>query len=116
MNTKKVIVAAILAAVAWAGTSWLLELPPFEGPETQELLADEQNEAKAFPEKVPFRFGSRAFSGICDEYSLDDESILNEMKSLGVDAKPTWPIKQIAEENDMEIQAVFDVIRQLANN
>lgn len=116
MNVRNVTVAAAFAVVAWAGTSWMLELPPFEATETQELPVLDEDDENVFPEKAPFRFSSRTLARICDEYSLDEESILNKMKSLGVDAKPEWSIKLIAEENDMEIQAVFDVIQQLAKD
>jgi hypothetical protein len=113
MRFRKLITAVVFLLVLWMGVSWWLELPPFE--KAQPVTFDsEQDDSKPFPEKAPFRFGSRALSGICSEYSLDTASVVRQMRALGIDAKPEWAIKRIAEENDMEVQAVFDVIHQIA--
>ena len=113
MPVRRVISAAILAVVVWAVTSWWFELPPFEISPDQHKPVAEQYEVKAFPKKAPFRFGHRALAGICDEYSLNAETLIKEMKALGIDTRLEWSIKRIAEENDMEVLAVYDVLKQL---
>ena len=68
----------------------------------------------AFPEKPPFRFGSRTLAWVCGEYGIDAASIDRELSGFAINAKPDWSIKRIAEENDMETAALFEVIRELS--
>jgi len=77
-------------------------------------MAMEDEPATTFPEKPPFRFGSRALAGVCEEYGLDKETIVIELEAFAIEAKPEWSIKKIAEENDMEPEALFEVIREIS--
>ena len=76
MKVRNVGAIAVVAVMGWATASWFFGLPPFQEKDAPVIAVAEQKEPKAFPKKPPFRFGSRAFVGICDEYSLDEESIL----------------------------------------
>lgn len=112
----KFIVAMLIAA--WIAASIILHLPPAswiqkpEEPAPQAVV--EESAQKTFPEKPPFRFGSRALRGVCSEYGLDEETIVGELEAFAINARPEWSIKRIAEENDMENDALFEVIRELS--
>lgn len=112
----KFIVAMLIAA--WIAASIILNLPPVSWIQKSEDPAPHQMEAESmkepFPEKPPFRFGSRALSGVCSEYDLDEETIVRELEAFAIDARPEWSIKRIAKENDMEQAALFEVIRELS--
>ncbi len=107
-----------MMAVAWVVVSAILHLPPSSwfqdainaAPQT----IDAESQKAPFPEKPPFRFGSRALAGVCSEYGLDAASITRELEGFAIEAKPAWSIKRIAEENDMEQAALFEVIRELS--
>ncbi|MEN8255074.1 MAG: DUF4405 domain-containing protein [Verrucomicrobiota bacterium] len=68
---------------------------------------------KPFPDRPPFRFGSRTFTDVCEEYGLDRGAALQELRRLGIEAQADWSIKAIAEKNDMALYSVFEAIRQL---
>ena len=112
-------VVAVLA-VAWIALSVLLQLPPAswfqesinDAPQT----LDAESKTPSFPEKPPFRFGSRALADVCSKYGLDAGSITRDLAGFAIKAKPEWSIKRIAEENDMEREALFEVIRELSLN
>ena len=107
-----------MMAVAWVVASSILHLPPAswfqefinDAPQT----IDAESQKPPFPQKPPFRFGSRALAGVCSEYGLDAAVIEQELAGFAIEAKPEWSIKCIAEENDMEQVALFEVIRELS--
>ena len=109
-----------MMAVAWIVASSILHLPPAswvqefinDAPQTQ----DAESQKPPFPDKPPFRFGSRALAGVCSEYGLDPTSITRGLEGFAIKAKPEWSIKRIAHENDMEQAALFEVIRELSLN
>lgn len=108
---------AVLAA-AWVAASFILHLPPASW---MQHVADhesgttaEEAPTKPFPNKPPFRFGSRALAGVCIEYGLDVDSAVQELEGFAIAAKPEWSIKRIAQENDMETAALFEVIREVS--
>jgi hypothetical protein len=107
-------------AVAWTAASFMLHLPPASWiPNTAAQASgaiDGDAATTAFPEKPPFRFGSRTLDRVCREYALDTDTILRELAGFAVRAEPEWSIKRIAEENDMETAALFEVIRELSLN
>lgn len=110
-------VAAVLA-VAWIALSFLLQLPPAswlpdlfnDASQTMEA----ESKTPSFPDKSPFRFSSRTLTAVCSEYGLDGDSITRELAGFAIKAKPEWSIKRIAKENDMEREALFEVIRELS--
>lgn len=107
----------VMMVAAWIVASFILHLPPaswIQSRPEQPPLGMEEEPATTFPEKAPFRFGSRALAGICDEYGLDKETIVMELEAFAIEAKPEWSIKRIAEENDMEPEALFEVIREIS--
>lgn len=107
-----------MMAVAWLVVSSILHLPPASwfqdsiNAAPQTIEADSQK--PPFPEKPPFRFGSRALAGVCSEYGIDVASAVQELEGFAIEAKPEWSIKRIAEENDMEQAALFEVIREVS--
>jgi hypothetical protein len=107
----------IMMAVAWVVASSILRLPPaswFQNPVNDIQTLDAESQKQPFPAKPPFRFGSRALAGVCSEYGLDAASIAKELEGFAIDSKPEWSIKRIAKENDMEQDALFEVIRELS--
>jgi hypothetical protein len=108
----------VMMAAAWVVASAILHLPPAswfqefnnDAPES----IDAESQKPPFPQKPPFRFGSRALAGVCSEYGLDADSIAGELAGFAIVAKPEWSIKRISEENDMEQAALFEVIRELS--
>ena len=107
-----------MLAVVWIALSFLLQLPPAswfqdtfkDAPQTM----DAESQTPSFPDKSPFRFGSRTLTDVCSKYGLDADSITRELAGFAIKAKPEWSIKRIAEENDMEQEALFEVIRELS--
>jgi hypothetical protein len=107
-----------MLAVVWIALSFLLQRPPaswfqesiHDAPQT----LDAESQTPSFPEKPPFRFGSRALADVCSKYGLDADSITRELEGFAIKAKPEWSIKRIAGENDMEQEALFEVIRELS--
>ena len=83
--------------------------PPAENLQVEEKAA----ETKAMPEKPPFFFSRRALSAICEEHGMETESVVGRLRDLGIDADADASIKTIATANDMEPEALYDVLRQL---
>jgi len=121
-NNKKarfpLMVIVVMMAIAWVVVSSILQLPPASwlqdtlngAPQT----LDAESQTPSFPDKSPFRFGSRELADVCSEYGLDADSITHELAGFAIKAKSEWSIKRIAEENDMEREALFEVIRELS--
>ena len=109
-----------LLAVAWIALSFRLQLPPAswfqESINDEQQLVDEEPGTAPFPDKPPFRFAGRSLAWVCSEYGLDEGSIKQELAGFAIKANPEWSIKRIAEENDMEREALFEVIRELSLN
>ncbi len=116
-------IAALLTV--WIVLSTLFELPPIHAiqewrPKQAPIPAEQpqeyaEQETRPFPDRLPFGFSSRTLEHVCNEYGLDQQVLLQALEGLGIDNKPEWSIKRIAEENDMEPRSVFDVIQQLQN-
>ena len=109
-----------MTAVAWIVASVFLHLPPAswfqESGNTAQQLVVEEPGTTPFPDKPPFRFASRSLAWVCSEYGLDEDSLKQELAGFAIKANPEWSIKRIAEENDMEREALFEVIRELSLN
>jgi hypothetical protein len=107
----------ILAAV-WIALSFPLRLPPASWLQQSMHGAPQAGEAESattpFPDKPPFFFGRRSLTDVCREYGIDEASISRELGGFAITARPEWSIKRIAEENDMEQEALFEVIRELS--
>jgi len=103
--------------VAWVAASFILHLPPASWlqnrPEPAPAVMEDEPPT-LFPDQTPFRFGSRALAGVCEEYGLDTNTVVLELEAFAIEAKPEWSIKRIAEENDMEQDALFEVIREIS--
>jgi len=67
---------------------------------------------KGLPGKPPMGLGRRTLSDICSEYGLEESSILNGLKGLGIDADADDSMRDIAEANEMEPSSVYEAIRQ----
>jgi hypothetical protein len=108
---------AVLAA-AWIAASFMLHLPPaswLQNPSDQTPEAMKEESTKpSFPEKPPFRFGSRTLARVCEEYGIDINTAVQDLAAFAIEAKPEWSIKRIANDNDMEQEALFEVIRELS--
>mgnify|MGYP001828380934 CR=1 FL=1 len=85
-----------------------LSQPP-ENPRIEEIAV----ETKAMPERAPFFFSRRALSAICEAYGMEPEVVVGRLRDVGIDADAEESIKKIANANDMEPEALYDVIRQL---
>jgi hypothetical protein len=111
---------AALLVIAWLVTSAWFDLPPaswfMEANPAESQAPTQEKVFPPFPDKPPFRFGSRALAGVCNEYGFDTESIVEGMNAFTIRCKPEWSIKRIAKENNMETGALFEVIRQLSQN
>ena len=106
-----------MMATAWIAASFILHLPPaswIQNRPEPAPVAMEDEPSTLFPDQAPFRFGSRALAGVCDEYGLDKDTVVQELEAFAIEAKPEWSIKRIAEENDMEPEALFEVIREIS--
>ena len=112
------VAVVLLILIAWGVASVRLHLPPaswFLPSKSAGVEGwDEASTHPPFPDKPPFRFGSRALAGVCDEYGLDTDMVIHDLEGFAIQAKPEWSIKRIAKENDMEPEALFEVIREVA--
>lgn len=80
--------------------------------------AKKKNDAGAhsvFPDSPPPGFGRKKLAEVCVDFSLHIPDILHALSSKGVKAKPTHSIKEIATKNNMELMAVFEIIRDTIN-
>ena len=84
-------------------------------------LADIMKEAKkkiesgtAFPDTPPAGFGRKILASICTEYSLNIPTIVRELGKQNIKADPEKTIKEIAEENNMDPHAFFEVLHNVA--
>ena len=111
---------AVMTAFVWIVASFMLDLPPASWIQPPADQAPDAMNAETlntlFPNKPPFRFGSRTLAWVCAEYGIDAASIDRELAGFAINAKPDWSIKHIAEENDMETAALFEVIREVSLN
>jgi hypothetical protein len=67
-----------------------------------------------FPDTPPAGFGRKTFAAICTEYSLNIPTITRELGKQNINADPQKTIKQIAEENNMDPHAFFEVLQNVA--
>lgn len=80
--------------------------------------AKKKNDAGAhsvFPDSPPPGFGRKKLAEVCVDFSLYIPDILHALFSKGVKAEPTHSIKEIATKNNMELMAVFEIIRDTIN-
>ena len=101
---------ATLAEIARANDMTPQEVYLLIKPETPKMKA-----TKPMPEKPRMGLGRRALAGVCAEYGLDPEETLNELRGYGIKATAEASMKEIAEKNDMNVPALYAVIRQLQN-
>ena len=71
-------------------------------------------EAKTLPPQPGMGFGRKPLSSVCAEYGLDLDTIIEGLKSRGIEATSESSMKEIGENNGMDPHAVFEVIRELA--
>ncbi len=67
----------------------------------------------SLPEKPPLFYSQRSLHRLCSTYELDEDKILKGLKNIGIDAQADWTLKQIAQENNTEPEAVYDAILQV---
>lgn len=72
-----------------------------------------EGETKPMPENAGMGFGRKALAGICAEYGMDVQSIIDGLKGLGIEAAAETSIKEIAENNAMDPHGLYEVLRQL---
>ncbi len=80
--------------------------------------AKKKNDAGAhsvFPDSPPPGFGRKKLAEVCVDFSLHIPDILHALSSRGVKAEPTHSIKEIATKNNMELMAIFEIIRDTIN-
>lgn len=80
--------------------------------------AKKKNDAGAhsvFPDSPPPGFGRKKLAEVCVDFSLHIPDILHALSSKGVKAEPTHSIKEIATKNNMELMAIFEIIRDTIN-
>ena len=110
--------SAVVLAAAWIVVSAILQLPPASWFQESMTAGPQDVEAESapapFPDKSPFRFGSRNLADVCSEYGIDEATVSRELAGFAITARSDWSIKRIAEENDMEQEALFEVIRELS--
>ena len=111
---------AVVTGIAWIALSFPLRLPPAswfqESMKDVPQGTDAASATPAFPDKLPFGFGNRTLVRVCEEYGLDTDSTVRELAGFAIEAGPSDSIKSIAEENDMETAALFEVIREVSLN
>jgi hypothetical protein len=109
---------AAVTGIAWIAMSFPLRLPPAtwfqKSVNDAPQFTDTAPVTSSFPDKPPFRFGRRTLARVCEEYGIDAESIDRELAGFAITARSEWSIKRIAEENDMETAALFEVIREVS--
>lgn len=106
-----------LLLTGWIVLGTLLNWPPFacnstlENPQLHETAREP--ETKSFPEKMPLFFSRRALAGICAEYGMEPDTVIQALKNVGIKADARASIRTIAEENDTEPSVIFEALRQM---
>lgn len=72
-----------------------------------------QGEPAATPKGSGSGFGRKTLSSACAELGLDQETVAAGLRRLGIEADMDSTIKTIAEENRMEPQKLYEMVRQL---
>jgi predicted DNA-binding protein YlxM (UPF0122 family) len=67
------------------------------------------------PEHPAPGFGRTTIAELCETYGLSQRQIVSGLKFLGWQVTADQPIKEVAEANEKEPFAVFEVIKSLAN-
>ncbi len=69
----------------------------------------------AFPALPPPGFGRKKLGQVCTDFGLDITRIIQGLSEKGVKAGSDQTIKDIAEKNNMESMAVFEMIKDAVN-
>lgn len=111
-----------LLLTVWIIAGSLLNLPPFsafrdfkEGRDSRSRHHPEavEQSGNLIPEKPPLFYSGKTLAGLCDKYDVEAAPVVKELAGMGINARAEWPIKQIAETNNMEPLTVFEAIRQI---
>ncbi len=72
-----------------------------------------EGETNVMPESAGMGFGRKKLADVCKEYGMNVQGIINGLEGLGIEAMAEQTMKDIAEANDMDPHALYDVLRQL---
>lgn len=111
-----------LLLTVWVVVGSLFNLTPFNAirsfTEARSTRSRHHSEAvepagNPIPEKPPFLYSGRTLANLCNKYEIEAGPVVQELVSMGINARAEWSIRQIAETNDMEPLSVFEAIRQV---
>ncbi len=68
-----------------------------------------------FPDSPPPGFGRKKLAEVCTDFGLELPNIIHTLSEKGIKAESAQSIKEIAEKNDMEPMAIFEIIRNATN-
>ncbi|MCK4413735.1 MAG: DUF4405 domain-containing protein [Candidatus Eisenbacteria sp.] len=63
------------------------------------------------PKIPPPQTGKRQLGELCAEYGLDTQAVVELLAAEGIRADPTHSLREIAAENDLQSDAVYELIR-----
>ncbi|WP_372808217.1 DUF4405 domain-containing protein [Pontiella sp.] len=111
-----------LLLTLWVIVSSVFDWPPFRGiQQYKESLGNRgRHHATAtvkdqteLPEKPPFFYSRRSVADLAEDYAISEKRVLDKFKELGIKAEADWPIKEIAKQNDMASESVYEVLTGL---
>lgn len=75
------------------------------------IMSPLEERVRAFPKEPPAGLGKRALIDLCQEYSVDIESVLSILDGNGIDAQETMSIKEIAALAQKDPHSVYELIQ-----
>lgn len=73
-----------------------------------------QPEGSTFPDEPPPGFGRKTLADVCAEYDLHTPTVLAAFQQNKIKAELTQTIKEIADQNNKEAMAIFELIHEAA--
>ena len=71
------------------------------------------DEEISFPDSPPSGFGNKTLAEICATYNLHIPTVIRDLGTRGITARPEQTFKEIAADNDTDPHALFEVLHGL---
>jgi hypothetical protein len=111
-----------LLLTAWIILSSLFDWPPINaignhkenrGNRGRHHAEEVEEQSKPLPAKPPFFYSGRSLDRLSDNYEIDVDEIIQGLENIGIDAQADWSFRQIAAENGMATESVYEAVQQI---
>jgi hypothetical protein len=66
------------------------------------------------PEKPPEGIGASSLTNLCSHYRIDPDLVIKPLSFKGIALDPDIPLEKVADNNDLTLGAIYDMIREAA--